>query len=832
MVGRRDSAAEDAMASPRTCAGLFLLTLATLMFEILLTRIFSVTMWYHYGFMAISMALFGMTVGAVIVYLRPARFPQGRTKRALALSALGFSIAMVMSVVAHLTIPFGFAFVHYVVGTYLVISVPFVLSGIGVSLALTRFPSQISTLYAVDLAGAACGCLLVIWTLNMTDGPTAVIVTALLASAGAAIFAADARATTLARTAIVTTILLGLFAGTNAVMAHRQSPILRLAWIRGRAAAHPLYEKWNSFSRIAVRGDPNTPSTPLTWGLSTTYPQDRKIKQVQITIDANAGTVITAFDGHMDGLDYLAYDVTNVVHYLKRGATVLVVGAGGGRDILSAFAFGQRSVVAVEINRDIIGTLNGPFGDFSGHLDRDPRVRFVNDEARSYIARTPDQFDIIQLSLVDTAAATAAGAFVLTENSLYTTEAWTLLLRRLSADGVLSVSRWYIGQRPGEMYKVTALASTALKNLGIEDPWRHILVVRRLKGIDPRYGPFGTATILVSPAPFSAGDLATIEGVARRMRFDVIVSPRGAIDTTFARLASGLDLGAFARTYPLKIAPPTDDSPFFFDMVRLRDAFRISPWGLGTEIFTAVPVRALVVLLLVVIALTLTCIIVPIGLTERRETLRSSLPLFAYFASIGIGFMMVEISQMQRLIIFLGHPTYGLSVVLFALLVSSGLGSLMTRTNGPGVAPGAARLGALLVALVAFGTVTPHAIAAFGGATTTIRILAAVSVLFPLGLFMGMAFPLGMQLAAAHFGSVTPWFWGVNGATSVCASVLAVAVAMSAGISASFWAGVGCYVVALAAWSRAARSGQPNQRTAPGRAFFSRASIASDTPGE
>jgi hypothetical protein len=182
--------------------------------------------------------------------------------------------------------------------------------------------------------------------------------------------------------------------------------------------------------------------------------------------------------------------------------------------------------------------------------------------------------------------------------------------------------------------------------------------------------------------------------------------------------------------------------------------------------------------------------------------------LFVFFASIGIGFMMVEISQMQRLIIFLGHPTYGLSVVLFALFVSSGLGSLLSRTLDPSRAPGdvMAYLGLLLGALLVFGTVTPQAIEALRSTTTVVRIVAAIVILFPLGVFMGAAFPLGMKLAATDFEPVTPWLWGVNGATSVCASVLAVVIAMSTGISAAFWTGVGCYAVAVAAFGRGCRS--------------------------
>jgi len=830
---------EPAAATKQTYAGLFMVTLATLMFEILLTRIFSVTMWYHYAFMAISIALFGMTVGAVLVYLRPRRFRADQTKRDMTLSALWFAAAIVLSAVVHLSIPITIPFSQAqlwaagpMILTYVLFSIPFVFSGVCVTLALTRFPKQVSTLYAVDLAGAACGCIVLIYTLNATDGPTTVIVTALLAGAGALCFATETRSATMVRAAAAATVLLGALAGTNAILASHHLPALRLTWVKIGPEAPPLYEKWNSFSRVTVSGDATTPSTPLTWGLSRAYPPDRKVRQVQMTIDSMASTVITAFNGNTSSLDYLKYDVTNIVHYIKRNAGILVIGSGGGRDILSALTFGQRSVVAVEINRDIINALNRKFGDFSGHLDRDPRVTFVNDEARSYVARTPGRFDIIQLSLVDTAAATAAGAYVLTENSLYTVEAWTLLLQRLNPDGVLSVSRWSVGTKPGELYKVTGLASTALRRLGIEDPRGHIVVVRRLKGIHRKYGPMGMATILVGRAPFSPSDLATLEGVARQMRFDVVLGPHTSLDSTFATLASGRDLEAFTRTFPMKIAPPTDDSPFFFDMVRLRDVFHLNPWTQGTEVFNTEPVLLLVVLLIAVALLTLACIVVPLTLTSRKDALRGTLPLFVLFASIGVGFMMVEISQMQRLIIFLGHPTYGLSVVLFTLLLSSGLGSLVTR-QVPADSTGAAmtRFAVLLGALLVCGAATPYAAAAFRGATTPLRILVAVAILFPPGVFMGMAFPLGMKLASASVEVVTPWLWGVNGATSVCASVLAVAISMAAGISASFWTGVGCYAVAVAAfgWGCQGRLHSPALST---QAVLSPTPVALSGPGE
>ena len=213
-------------------------------------------------------------------------------------------------------------------------------------------------------------------------------------------------------------------------------------------------------------------------------------------------------------------------------------------------------------------------------------------------------------------------------------------------------------------------------------------------------------------------------------------------------------------------------------------------------------------LLITVIGLTFLCIIVPLILTTNKGTLKGALPLFIFFAAIGFGFMLVEISQMQRLIIFLGHPTYGLSVVLFTLLLSSGLGSYTTqKLSDSGITNSAIlRLSLLLGILVLFGVLTPYAAVLYQGSTTILRILVAIGILFPLGVFMGMAFPIGMKMAANRSASLAPWLWGINGATSVCASVLAVVIALNSGISASFWSGFLCYFVSLIAFVFASKN--------------------------
>jgi hypothetical protein len=798
-----------------TYLGLFLVALATLMYEILLTRIFSVTMLYHFAFVALSVAMFGLTAGALIVYLAPQWFAGGvapdRLSQRLALAATAFPIALVLSFLITLRIPFRVSWSWLGLGaialTYAVIAVPFVVSGVVICLALTSFPGRVSRLYAADLAGAALGCVLLIAVLDWSDGPTAVLWVAALASLGAIAFAIVAESPTLRVVAVATTIVLSVAAAGHTVLVRRGAGMIRLVYSKGLVEPPPLYEKWNSYSRVRVTGDPERPSPAQGWGLSPTL-APTLLCQLQLDIDAWAGTVMTRFDGDLRSVEHLKYDVTNIGYYLRPDRDVLVIGAGGGRDVLSALTFGARSVTAVEINKDIIETVNGRFGAFTGHLDRDARVRFVNDEARSFVARSTERYGMIQISLIDTWAATAAGAFVLGENALYTVEAWTTFLGHLADDGLLSVSRWYFRDRPAEMYRTTSIAVEALKAIGVADPRRHIVIVRNMRPANawPPDTPDGVGTILVSRRPFTDGELDTLGRETARLEFDVPFSARVAHDETFTRLTEPAGLGAFLDSYPINIAPSTDDSPFFFNMLRLEDIGRTSLFDFGNLSHNMKAVATLGMLLVTVTVLTACCILLPLWLTRERVHLAGTGPLFLFFIAIGLGFMLIETSQMQRLILSLGHPTYGLSVVLFALLLSSGIGSYLTsgvsEASGGGVRFN--RLLALVVVLAAFGLVTPFVARWSQPMTTPVRVLAAVLLLSPAGVMMGMAFPLGMKVASARDRALTPWLWGLNGAASVLASVLGVCIALTWSISAAFWTGWVCYLVAWLAFLKAA----------------------------
>ena len=720
-------------AGPRTFGGLFLITLATLTYQLLLTRTFSVTMYYHFAFVAISVTMFGMAVGAVIVFLRPAVFVPQAVTRQLAIGAALFAAAIVLSYLTHLVIPFliepSLVSVYGIALTYASLSVPFVVSGVLVSLALTRFPAQVSALYAADLAGAAIGCLAVGPVLRLADAPTAVLATSAAAAVAAVLFASDGPGPAARRRSRTTrcaalAVLLVTATWAHGVAARHNAGWLRLVWVKGQYEARPLVERWNSFSRIRVIGDPARVVKPSGWGLSSALPRDRTAHELHLDIDSYAGTELTAFHGDPEEVAHLKYDVTNLAHYLRPDARVTVVGTGGGRDVLSALAFNQKSVRGIEINDGILDLVNHRFGDFTGHLDRDPRVRFANDEARSFIARAHDSSDIIQISLIDTWAATASGAFVLTENSLYTVEAWRIFLEHLAPRGILTVSRWYYADRPGEVYRLATLASTTLMQMGVARPGDHYAIVRA-RPAGAANAPDGVGTMLVSRDPLSPGDLDVLEAVAARMNFEVVQSPRHSADDTFAAIASGDGLREAIARNPLNIAAPTDDTPFFFHMLRLRDVFNTARWhDQGIVRFNMTAVGVLGVLLVTVTLLTASCILLPLALSAQRVEFKGAARHLAFFAAIGLGFMLVEISQVQRLTIFLGHPVYSLSVVLFSLLLSSGAGSLSTasRKSLDGDQTAAIRMVILVAVLVVFGAITPAALRQYESAATPIRI--------------------------------------------------------------------------------------------------------------
>jgi hypothetical protein len=801
------------MKPPREAyVGVFLIALATLMYEILLTRLFSVTMWHHFAFMAVSLAMFGMTVGAIAVYLAPGWFTERRALLHMGLAAQLFVLCVLAGFLAQLNSRFvpsvSWSSAGSLTAIYSVASLPFVWSGACITLALTHFTTRIGALYASDLLGAALGCLLFSAVISVGDASTTAFAVGLLGALSSLVFW---RRTTRRRLLVVPIVLcVGLAgaAGWSGFRASEQEPLFRLQWVKGKREAPPIYEDWNAFSRVTVS---KAGSTRMhVWGLSPRYQGSLNGRQLLLKNDAGGGTYLVGFDGDLSTVEFLKYDIASFAHRLRLDSDVFIVGAGGGRDVLAALAFDQPSVTAAEINPNVIKAVNGPFGEFTGHLDHDPRVTFVAEDARSFVAQKHRRYGIIQFSFVDTYAGTAAGAFALTENSLYTVEAWRMFLARLEDDGWISITRYYFSDLPVEFYRLASLASAALRASGEIDPRRHVIVLRhRLDAasfVRDKLISYDIGTLLVSRKPLSPDEVDRIRTQAEWMGHDVVLDPQSTSDPHFERVISAPQPTLPGTLDGLDVSAPTDDRPYVNNTLRPHRLFDADLTQRGNLDANRRAAFVLAALLAIVVMLSSVFIIAPLLLSRSARRLPAGRHVL-FFCAIGFGFMLIEIAQMQRLAIFLGHPTYGLTVVLFSLLLAGGVGSWLSQAIAPHDVSthGGVALVALLIVLAGLGLATVPVIEYFTPFGTALRILVSVALLFPAGVFMGMAFPLGMRQASTSAHELTPWLFGVNGATSVCSAVLAAAISLVSGFSVTYWAGVLAYVGAFAAFTYIAR---------------------------
>ncbi len=797
-------------ARAATYAGVFAITLTTLMYEIVLTRIFSVAMWYHFAFVAISVALFGMTVGALIVHLRPQSFTDDKVKLQMWRFSLAYAVSVAVAFCVQLAIPFvpklTMAGVASVVLTCVVISVPFVCSGIVVALALTKFPRRVNRLYAADLIGASLGCVVLVVAFNWLDGPSLVIAIGALAALGSLIFAIDAGLSTGKLLSVGVLVVLVAVTAANSYRHSQGHPFIRILWAKEAQDELHTYDRWNAFSRITVDGNRDDVGWPSGYGMSHELPSSIVVPQMSMLIDGTAGTMITGYDGDEATTDFLRYDITNLGYYALEEAgfdTSAVIGVGGGRDVLSGLEFGADEVTGIEINGNILDLVTGDLGDFT-NLEGDPRVDLVNDEARSWLTRTDERFDVIQISLIDTWAATSAGAFALSENSLYTVDAWETFFDRLEPGGMLSVSRWFsvgLGTEPFESLRTASLATAVLTRAGVENPRDHVLIYEG----PPTAFASSAATFLVSPEPFTDEQLATTADAAERLGFRPVLTPTEVGDQRFADIVAPGGPDAGLAQFDEDLSPPTDDRPFFFQMATLGTF--LSGEGFSDDLVFR-PVLVLGSLALGVLLLAAVCIGGPLVHMGRRTRHEGMAPFYLYFAGIGLGFMLVEFSQLQHLNTFLGHPTYALAVVLFSVLLFSGIGSMLVEKLIDPDRPRTflAPVAALLGVIVLFRFVTEPATDAMAGGTTFERVGTAVALLAPLALVMGMPFAIGMGAASRRSGAPTAFLWGINGAMSVVASVFGALLAMFFGINFTFGAGFVAYAVAAAALVAIVRS--------------------------
>jgi len=780
---------------------IFLFSLTTLALENTLTRIFSVTMWYHYAFMAISVAMLGMSTGAVKVYYSDfAKLSEEKINEKIALYGRFFSLFTIISLLTLLSVPFvprntgiGYYTVAFI---YVTAAVPFYFSGVAVALILaTRYIHKANALYASDLTGAAVGSVLFFIMLSITDAISFVV---FLASLGlVCAYMISKKKSDIFLAAVV--VLFALF--------NHNTGYLKIEWTKVDEGVETAkiergidWEKWTPFSRLTVT---DADDNAFGWGISTKmmgqYP-DYRVSQKNLTIDSAAATVITGKDHSVSALIHLSYDITNMAHYLVSDARVGIIGVGGGRDILSALHFGQREVWGIEINGQILHAARNIYRDFTYPFDEYENVFMVEDEARSFFERTEMEFDLIQASLIDSWAATAAGAFVLTENSLYTVEGWKVFFSKLSSKGVLTMSRWHYPFRPGEMLRLLNLAYVTLEQSGIKDPSKHILLttVNYFDDSTPIEEHFGAGTIIVSKEPFKENIINRFVTYCNTFGFDPVITGDVQGDSVFHELIDPVTREGFISAYPLDISAPTDNSPFFFNMLRPSALFKyknIENQGpLSTNLMA---IKNLLSLLLIVTILSIFLIILPLLIKMKGNSASVFLNRHtAYFGAIGTGFMLIEIALIQKFAIFLGHPTYSILVVLFTVLLFCGVGSYFSKNVYDKL--GIKGMFLLILAAVAItGSSNMYILPYFSSWTLFARIIYAFFIMAITGLMLGMPFPTGLRLLGEKNSGKAPWLWGVNGASSVISTVLAITVSIFYGIAATFFLGLLFYTIAF-----------------------------------
>jgi hypothetical protein len=794
---------QSSRSSALTYAGIFVLALATLMLEVLLTRITSVMAWYHLAFFVISLAMLGLTAGAVVVFLRPDWFTSVDVARRLAESTLGFALAIPVCLALALAHPLGQAgsvmdFVA-LMSSGLALGLPFVLAGVALTLALTRAGLPAGPAYGIDLLGAASGCALVIPVLALLDAPSAALLAAAFAALSAALFARAAGEKLRAPVAVG----LGLL-GLTLVNASQPFPPLRPAWVKGmhEDVAHFDSMRWNSHSRVTIEKAVTRP--PFFWAVGERVPETvlAPLDQRQLVIDGIAGTVMAELGAGPEAHAYLAYEMPAVVHELRPRGAAAVTGVGGGRDVLAAARAGHKPVVGIELNGLIVDAHTDLLRSFAGLADL-PGVKLVHDEARSFLAHDRRRYTAIVMSLIDTWAATGTGAYSLSENGLYTVEAWRTFMQRLTKRGIFSVSRFYYAENPGETARMLSLALAALWESGAKDPRAHVVLLQSQV----------VATLLLCRSPLSAADLDTLERVAAERGFGLMATPRKLPEhpllSELLSQPSPEALTQFADAQLLDLSPPHDARPFFFNMLRPRS------WLLGREEIDKLDLRFLgnlvasqSLLYSVLVSLLLTGLALLWPMRARLSELRA-LPkgdvaaALGYFALIGLGFMFVEIGLLSRLSVFLGHPTLALAVLLGGLILFTGVGSLLSprvplnRLRWARLYPLLPALFIALTSVLALPAMRP-----FQDAAVPVRIAVSLAILLLPALAMGLCFPLGLRLCeemeSARTGAAPrlgPWLWGINGAFGVCASGLALGSSMVWGVPVTLAIGAACYLL-------------------------------------
>ncbi len=813
---------EDQGGPPLLSLGL--LSGTTLAYEVLLTRLYAIIQWHHYAYMIISLALLGYGASGSFLTLATQRwrleYAPAYTGNALAgaLSMVGCFWLAQRVAFNPLELPWDPRQLGGLLAIYLLLAIPFffVANCIGLSMLYCR--PRLHQVYAADLAGAGLGAAAVTGVLFLATPGRTVSLLAATGLAAAAVGELELRPAS-RRGALLLAVGAALLAVAPG-LGLRPAPYKGLSQALEVSGAHRLAQRSSPLGLIDVVASPRVPFRYAP-GLSLSSPAEPPA-QLGVYTDAGGFTPITRFDGRRESLAYLDYQSAALPYHLLHAPRILVLGAGGGTEVLRALYHRAARIDAVELNRQIADLVRERFNDFAGGLYHLPQVHLHIREARAFLAATRARYDLIQVPPLDDYGTSSAGLGALGEDRLYTVEALRAYLRHLRPGGILALGRW-VKLPPRDTLKLVATARRAMAAEGTAEPARHLVLVRSWR----------TSTLLVLARPVTAADITTLRGFCRKRSFDLAYYPGiGAGEVNRYNLLDAphfyegavalLGAGAerFLAGYKFDIRPATDDRPYFFqffrwsalpEMLRLRGGGGLPLVEWGYPVLVATLVQALLASLLL--------IVLPLWLgrrgTERPLDAPSRLAVLVYFAALGLGFMFLEIALLQRMSLFLTHPLYALALVLATFLTGAGLGSQAAGRLGARFGTGAT-LGAAVAAITAvtvlYAGALPWLAERAAGLTAGLKVLLAIPLIGTLAVGLGMPFPLGLSALGERAPGWVPWAWAINGCASVVGAVLAALLAIHLGFTALLLGALLPYWAAALSGARLLRPGVQRPR--------------------
>lgn len=783
--------------------GVGLISLSLIALQVGLTRIFSSMIWYHLTFLTISAAMLGFSLGGLILLFFPSIVEQKRVNTvpictslfalsvAIGIAIIFFTPSIQKSFIQVMQIVTGRASIWGTLCFFLFLVGQFVLcfgfSGLVISAAVTQKAEDIGRIYFANLVGSGLGCVAIIGALTLLGAFKAMVIIAALAALAALCFEGVGKTVKRIRitniTLLVACIAILVFAPGDTSFAHS---ILT----RGDVSENRrIYREWNSFSVVDFyrpTGQNENLRYEGLWGISKAYRGSRP-EPIKVIIDNWAITSINRVDESTLKSDIYDYLPSNIPYAVKHPAKVLIMGAGGGIDVLSALHYGVRQIRGVEINPSIVKAVKTRFADFAGNIYNLPNVNLIVGEGRHVINRDPERYDLIQLSGVDTLSGAQASSYSFSESYLYTAEAFDAFLEHLTGNGMVSFLRFAFDE-PREMLRLMTTATEALERIGVSDPARHIVIIHS--------GSVVFANLTVKRSPFSAEEIKRLEALVKRNGFYFLYHPYRRLGNAYDDFFNTADREAFYKHYPYRVRPVSDDDPFFFNYTKLGqltrapriDSFWLYWLGQTILLYGA----------LLITSLSLLFIVVPLFVVYRRhQVIRGKYRFMGYFLCLGLAFMFIEIVLMQRFTLFLGQPIYALSLVLFCLLVFAGMGSWVTRqlpVDSPRVLW--VVFGGLIGTLFFTYLLTDLLFNALLHTSILIRLAVSVALLAPPAFLMGFAFPLAVKLALRFSPRMTPWGWAINGYAGVLGSFASVILGMLFGFKLVYAVALLLYAIA------------------------------------